>query len=112
MAAISRRTFLDRSKKTGLALAAGVTILGDPASVRAAPANDKVVLALIGCGGRGRALATGFAERGDCQFAYVCDCDANRLAPTAKRWPSFRRGRRRRAKPTSARCSTTSRSTR
>ena len=84
MTAITRRAFLDRSKQTGLALAAGVTVLDDPASVRAAPAADKVVLALIGCGGRGPALATGFAQRGDCRFAYVCDCDSNRLAPTAK----------------------------
>jgi predicted dehydrogenase len=92
MTAISRRAFLDRSKKTGLGLAAGVTILADPASVRAAPAAEKVILALIGCGGRGPALATGFAQRGDCRFAYVCDCDANRLAPTAKQIAELQKG--------------------
>jgi predicted dehydrogenase len=78
MSAINRREFLARSKKTGLGLAAGVTILQSARSVRGAPANEKVVLALVGSGGRGRNLAGDFAQRGDCQFAYVCDPDTGR----------------------------------
>ena len=72
---INRRQFLDQSKKTGLGLAAGVTILQDAKSVRAAVANDKVVLASVGLGGRGPHLAHGFLDRGDCVIGYVCDAN-------------------------------------
>ncbi len=75
MTTFNRRQFLDRSTKTSLAAAAGVTILTNAASVRGAPANDKVVLAAVGIGGRGTHLASGFLERGDTVYAYVCDTD-------------------------------------
>jgi predicted dehydrogenase len=84
MATLSRREFLDRSKRAGLGLAAGVTILSNPQSVRGAPANEKIALAAIGAGGRATALAGGFAERGDCQYAFICDPDINRAAALAK----------------------------
>ena len=67
---ITRRQF---NRATTFAGAAGITILADPRSARATPANEKIVLGLIGCGGRGPHLAKGFAERGDCEFAYVAD---------------------------------------
>jgi len=75
MASINRRQFLDRSGKTGLAVAAGLTILDDPRSARAAAENDKIALAMVGVRGRGNNLAQGFIERGDCQVVYVCDVD-------------------------------------
>jgi predicted dehydrogenase len=78
MKRIDRRGFLDRSGKTGLGLAAGITILANAGSVRGAPANEKVSLGLIGTGGRGSNLAAGFAERGDCQFVCLADPDTNR----------------------------------
>ena len=52
---MNRREFLDRSKQASLGLAAGMTILADARSVRATPANEKLTLALVGAGGRGRA---------------------------------------------------------
>jgi len=58
MTSFHRREFLDRSKKTALGLAAGVTILQNAGSVRGAPAADKVILAAVGVGGRGNHLAT------------------------------------------------------
>ena len=70
---LSRREFLDRSKQAGLGLAAGITILSNAQSVWAAPANDRIILAQVGCGGRGGSLAPAFAERGDCRYAYCCD---------------------------------------
>ncbi len=70
---VSRREFLDRSKQAGLGLAASVTLLGNAQSVWATPANNRIILAQIGCGGRGGSLAPGFVERGDCQYAYCCD---------------------------------------
>jgi len=70
---INRRDFLDKSKRASLGLAAGITLLQSARSVRAAPANEKIILGLIGCGGRGPHLAKGFAERGDCTFAAIAD---------------------------------------
>ncbi|MGQ9573872.1 MAG: Gfo/Idh/MocA family protein [Thermoguttaceae bacterium] len=80
---LSRREFWDRSKRAGLGLAAGLTILKDPQSVRAAPAHDRIILAAIGAGGRGSSLAGGFVQRGDCQYAYVCDADIRRAEALA-----------------------------
>jgi len=82
MTAIPRREFLHRTQQIGWG-AAGLTILHNAASVWGAPANEKVVLAQVGCGGRGSSLAPGFAERGDCQYAYMCDVDSNRTGPLA-----------------------------
>lgn len=69
---ITRRTFITQSTKGALGLAAGATL------ARAESANDKVVLALIGAGGRGTALANGFAQIPNVEFKYVCDVDAQR----------------------------------
>ena len=82
---MSRRDFLERSKTTGLGLAAGVTLLHNARSVRGAPANDKIVLGLIGAGGRGPHLAVGFLERGDCEFAYIADPNTTVFDSRAKR---------------------------
>ncbi len=45
---LNRRDFLDRSKKTTLGLAAGVTVLANARSARAYAANEKVTLASVG----------------------------------------------------------------
>ena len=81
---LNRRQFLERSKTTGLGLAVGMTILANPRSVRAAPANDKIVMAIVGCRGRGLSLAYGFAGRGDCEFAYLADVYTTRFPNAAK----------------------------
>ena len=86
---INRRDFLDSSGKSGLGLAAGVTLLSNAQSVRAAPANEKIRLGLIGCGGRGLQLAEVFAERDDCTFTAIADVNeallGNRAAFIAER---------------------------
>jgi predicted dehydrogenase len=79
MTKLHRRAFLTRTQHAGLGLAAGWTILRNAGSVYGAPANDKVVLALIGAGGRGNMLAVDFAARDDCRFAYICDPNATRI---------------------------------
>ena len=81
---LNRREFLNRSKQAGLGLAAGITILSNAQSVRAAPANDRIILAQVGCGGRGGSLAPAFAERGDCRYAYCCDPNLPRAEGLAK----------------------------
>ena len=84
MSDLNRRRFLERARRSGIGLAAGLTILSDPRSARAAPANDKVILAVVGCRGRGNMLATGFASREDCQLAHFCDVDRNMYDTRAK----------------------------
>jgi len=86
---MNRRGLIDRSGKTSLGLAGGITLLINAQSVRAAPVNEKIRLGLIGCGGRGSQLAEGFAERDDCTFAAIADVNEalldNRAAVIAER---------------------------
>lgn len=86
MTAINRRQFLDHSKKTALGVAAGVTILRNARSVRAAAAADTIVLAMVGVRGRGHSLASGFLDRDDCQIAYICDVDSGQFASRSKEY--------------------------
>lgn len=79
MTTMNRRRFLDRSKTSALGLGAGLTILNNPQSVRAAPANEKIVMAIVGCRGRGSVLAKNFASRDDCEIGYICDVDMNMI---------------------------------
>jgi predicted dehydrogenase len=75
MKPVKRRDFL----KSSLGTAAVVALL-PPRQNRAA--NDKVTLGLMGCGGRGTAVARMFAGRSDAQIAWVCDPDSRRAART------------------------------
>jgi len=38
-------------------------------------ANDKIVIGVMGLGGRGTYLAESFAQRPDAEIAYLCDTD-------------------------------------
>jgi predicted dehydrogenase len=84
MTQIHRRQFLAQSRTAGLGVATGWTILQNAGSARGAPAADKVVLGLIGAGGRGSNLAADFSARGDVQFAAIADPDDNRQAALCK----------------------------
>ena len=94
MNTINRREFLQRSKSTGLAIGAGVTILGNARSVRAVPENEKIVLGMIGVRGRGNSLAGGFLSRDDCQIGYVCDVDSRTGQSRAEQFAAHQDGRR------------------
>ncbi len=75
----SRRTFL----QTGSGgLIAGLSAWNST-SFAGAP-NDKLRVALIGCGGRGTHDAKLFQKEPNVEIAYVCDADRQRLAHTAK----------------------------
>jgi predicted dehydrogenase len=89
----SRREFLGRSQKAGLGLAAGMTILSDAGSARATPANDKIVMAIVGVRGRGSVLAPDFAAQKDCEIAYVCDVDSRLFGPMSKKIAAAQNGR-------------------
>ena len=62
----TRRTFL------------GTSLAGLAAAPAAASANDKIVVGVMGCGGRGNDLAPTFARQPNVEVAYVCDVDAAR----------------------------------
>jgi predicted dehydrogenase len=84
MSNITRRRFLEDSL---LATAAAATA-SIPASLRAAEqpaasANDKITVAIIGCGIRGKQHASELAKLPDCEIAYVCDPDRDRAAELA-----------------------------
>ena len=80
--AISRRRFLDRSIKGGLSAAIGAA--GVRAASKAVAPSDKVVVGVMGVGGRGTQLTTFFASRPDVEIAYVCDVNAKRLPDAVK----------------------------
>ena len=81
---MNRRGFLRQTQRSTVGLAAGLTILSDPRSVWATPANDKVTLAIVGCGGRGNMVVTGFASREDCQISHFCDVEPKAYERYAK----------------------------
>src|SRR2546425_1310173 len=82
MTEISRRSFLKRGTQGGLGAAIGICSL--VSSSRAVPASDKVVVGVMGVGGRGTFLATLFASRPDVEIAYICDVDSSKLGGAAK----------------------------
>ncbi len=73
---MDRREFLQRATRTGLGAAAGITILANPRSVRSAPANERIIMGVIGIRGRGYKLMMDFAKRPDCELAYLADVDS------------------------------------
>jgi predicted dehydrogenase len=67
---INRRHFLGASAAAGLAIAGQATA--------SQPAPDRVVLGVIGTGGRGTELAQAFQRLPGVEVAYVCDPDQGR----------------------------------
>lgn len=89
---ITRRRFLRNGSLAGT----GLLILQSARSVRGAPANEKLNLALVGVGGRGSWFVDAMPGF-DTRFAALCDVREDRLAkagersPEAKRFTDFRR---------------------
>jgi len=77
MKTVSRRIFLKGSVGAAatLAVSAGGKVGG---------ANNRVVIGVMGLGGRGTFLAQCFAKRHDAEVAYLCDVDTRRFAAAAK----------------------------
>ncbi|HUT95462.1 MAG TPA: Gfo/Idh/MocA family oxidoreductase [Thermoguttaceae bacterium] len=85
MTKLDRRRFLARSGQAGLGAVAGTSLVGVPKPVRALGANEKIVLGVVGIRGRGHLLAMGFALRGDCEIAYMCDVDERNFGTAASK---------------------------
>ncbi len=77
MKPLNRRQFVKQS----VGAAATYAVLN---TSRSAPASEKVVIGLMGCGGRGTALLGMFAARKDVEVAYLCDPDSRKEASAQK----------------------------
>ncbi len=73
---LDRRDFLGVSASAGLAL-------GLPARAAVKGANDRILVGVMGTGGRGTGLAGLFEGLPNCQVAYVCDVDQKRMENAA-----------------------------
>lgn len=73
MADFNRRMFLAGATGATVAMASGKRL-------RAADANDTVVLAIMGANNRGSQLVEGFSKQRGAEIAYICDCDDRAMA--------------------------------
>ncbi|MBP7937359.1 MAG: Gfo/Idh/MocA family oxidoreductase [Phycisphaerae bacterium] len=80
MNTFTRRSFL-KASATGVA---GASSLKASPVARAAGANDRLVVGVIGCGGQGKGHAANIARAAGATLAYVCDPDDNRREEAAK----------------------------
>src|SRR6266576_4805451 len=81
---ITRRQFLEDS----ILAAAAAATASLPSSIAAAEqrpvsANDKITVAIIGCGVRGKQQGRELARLSDCEIAWVCDPDRERADEVA-----------------------------
>ena len=81
---MKRREFIQSTGKAALLAGAGMTLLSDQKSVRGTPANDKIGVAVVGCGGRGRMLLDTLMARSDVNIIACCDPQQRRAADTCK----------------------------
>jgi predicted dehydrogenase len=72
---LTRRQFVSQSAGA----TASFAILASP-KARAASPGSKVVVGVMGLGGRGTYLAQAFAKRPDTDIAYICDADTRKFA--------------------------------
>jgi predicted dehydrogenase len=77
MESIDRRGFL----KGSIGAATTLTVLSQG---RSSGAENKVVLGIMGVGGRGRALLTSLVKRSDVHIKYICDADTRAYGPAAE----------------------------
>lgn len=75
MSQITRRKFVGNSVQAAAALAAAPSVLTSQQSRAAASPHEKVVLGLIGAGGRGRVVIKNMAKLANVEIKYVCDVE-------------------------------------
>jgi len=73
MKSLNRREFV----KSSLGILAASTVFPKRRSIAA---NEKIIIGVMGLGGRGTYLAERFASRPDAEIAYLCDPDTRRFA--------------------------------
>lgn len=77
MESMNRRRFLRNS----IGAATTLTILSQGTT---SAAQNKVILGIMGVGGRGRALLTSLVKRSDVTIKYICDADSRAYGPAAE----------------------------
>src|SRR5688572_24851799 len=82
MSHITRRRFFEDSLLAAAA-AAAVPTLAVAEETGARSANEKLTVAIIGCGIRGKQHAKELVRYADCDIAYICDPDSTRTAEVA-----------------------------
>ena len=85
---ISRRRFLGAAAAT----AAGVMIV-KPGAVRGSVANSAVRLGILGCGGRGSAVGTGFVDNTNTRVVALADLFADQLEAGRKYFDEHQRAK-------------------
>ncbi|MHC4402126.1 MAG: Gfo/Idh/MocA family protein [Planctomycetota bacterium] len=83
MSKTTRRGFVTRSVQGAGALAAGASLVQSARPAKAAGAGEKVVLGLIGAGGRGRIVAKHMAQLENVEVKHVCDVEEARAGHAA-----------------------------
>ena len=71
---IDRRRFLERAAAGGAAVAVAANTWADDRTP-----GEKIIVGVMGTGGRGTSLAKQFQQQPNCEVAYVCGVDKNRL---------------------------------
>ncbi len=89
MSSHSRRQFIEATLGAAAVMSAAgmapaVSAQEKSAQEKTGSANEKLVVGVMGIGGRGTALATMFASRPDVHVAYLCDPDSRRAAYASK----------------------------
>lgn len=75
---VNRRDFIRHSILAGAAV--GASSITAKAQDDASGANDRVIIAFMGCGGRGQFLLDEFAKRDDVEIRWLADPDSRRHA--------------------------------
>jgi len=78
MKQINRRQFVGRTIRGATGLAAGLSVMSGPGAQRVMGANERVRIALIGCGGRGAYVARGLIMAG-AELTHLCDVHPGRM---------------------------------
>jgi len=78
MSEVTRRAFVNTSVKNAAAIGAGTSALSAVRRVQAGSANAKIVLGLIGAGGRGSGLIAGMTGLPNVETKYVCEVNESR----------------------------------
>ena len=84
MSKVTRRSFVSTSTRGAAALAAGASVIGAPRTASAESPNEKVVLGLIGAGGRGRIVIKHLAKLPGVEVKSVCDVEDARAGEAGR----------------------------
>jgi len=75
---MNRRSFCNTAATSVVGLVTGAAVLETQPRASTKSANEKILLALVGAGGRGTVLASNFAAIPNVQFKYVCEVNDRR----------------------------------